>query len=134
MAAKRPTTGRITAATIANRKQINAVKILEQLMCYVRVCVCLCMCACVCVCVWAFVRMSLYRKVFATFFALLNFCYARFSPASSIATPPLFAFPFCSPFPILPSPTLLPLLLLHLHLLLNISQQAIFVYFSSACA
>lgn len=29
---------------------------------------------------------------------------------------------------------MLPLLLLHLHLLLNISQQAIFVYFSSPCA
>lgn len=37
---------------------------------------------------WAFVRVSLYRKVFATFFALLNFCYARFGPASSPAPPP----------------------------------------------
>lgn len=41
--------------------------------------------------------MSLYRKVFATFFALLNFCYARFSPASSIAPPPLLALPSAHP-------------------------------------
>lgn len=54
-------------------------------------------------------RMSLYRKVFATFFALLNFCYARFSPASSIAPPPLLALPFCSLFPHLsPAPNPAP--------------------------